>query len=217
MLCKILSRKEIDISSYVWYASYGSNIYMERFLCYIRGGVPPGSTKKEKGCRDKTLPKDTQPIDIPYPLYFTKQSKRWGGGVAFIGHTKDHENLTLGRMYLITKEQFIDVLKQENDYAGSCFIDFKKIKETGKGLVLRSWYGTGIYIGDFDKVPIFTFTAYWDIGMEPFTAPSNDYLRTIALGLIESHSCSNQEIVEYLISKPGIQGNFTKQQLIFEL
>lgn len=56
----------------VWYVSYGSNLSYERFLCYINGTTPKGSTKAEQGCRDKTLSNATGKITIPYKLYFAK-------------------------------------------------------------------------------------------------------------------------------------------------
>ena len=32
---------------YLWYASYGSNLNLDRFMCYIVGGKPKNSTKIE--------------------------------------------------------------------------------------------------------------------------------------------------------------------------
>ena len=40
----------------VWYASFGSNINVDRFLCYIRGGKPALSNDTERGCRDTRSP-----------------------------------------------------------------------------------------------------------------------------------------------------------------
>lgn len=71
----------------VWYVSYGSNLMEERFHCYIKGGIPAGSNEAEKGCRDHTLPVHNKGCELPYPLYFAKDTSKWGtGGVAFIGH-----------------------------------------------------------------------------------------------------------------------------------
>lgn len=68
---------------YVWYASYGSNLLEERFLCYIRGGQPAGSTESEPGARDPSLPLRSIQFSMPYPLYFAKERTKWGkGGVA---------------------------------------------------------------------------------------------------------------------------------------
>lgn len=199
--------------SCVWYASYGSNLCRDRFLCYIKGGKPEGSAKSEIGCRDKSLPKDDKPIEIPFPLYFAMYSKKWGGGVAFIGLKKDGKEITLGRRYLITEEQFSDVVSQEN-YDTRIYVDFKRIKKQGSAVLSNSWYGNIIYLGDREGSPVFTFTASWDITNKPFVAPSADYLKMLALGLKESYCLSKNKIIEYLIKKEGVKKNFTEEMLL---
>jgi hypothetical protein len=65
----------------VWYASYGSNLKRARFMCYIKGGTPPGGAKPNKGCfRDKTDPIEIRQISLNYELYFAGQSGTWGNG-----------------------------------------------------------------------------------------------------------------------------------------
>lgn len=101
-----------DTSNQIWYASYCSNLLAERFHCYIRGGCPKGSNKTYQGCRDKTLPIDNEEVYINSELYFAMKSSTWdNGGVGFIKVDFNPKPVTLGRMYLITKEQFIDVVK----------------------------------------------------------------------------------------------------------
>ena len=111
--------------THIWYASYGSNISEDRFHCYIQGGTPKGSQTSYKGCKDKTLPIDNEDFYIASELYFAKKSiKSWnGGGVGFISNNFN-EAKTIGRIYLITKEQFIDVIKQECDIIQDLKIDF---------------------------------------------------------------------------------------------
>ncbi len=198
------------MESLVWYACYGSNLSRKRFLCYITGDIPEGSTQKEEGCRDKTLPVKDKPININYPLYFSKESKKWNGGVAFIGHEKITSDVTLGRMYLVTKEQFIDVVKQENKIK-SISIDFDSIIKHGADDVCSGWYGRIIYLGDSDKFPIFTFTGIDEI---EHTIPSEEYLKWIIRGLKEMRERSDDEIFEYLWKKPGIQKGIKKDELI---
>jgi hypothetical protein len=154
----------------VWYASYGSNIRLERFLCYLQGGTPEGGLVRCEGARDATAPRDALPIAIHLPMYFAQFGRRWAGAVAFIdieqyeeeaeeGVEEDGEKATTtrqtdlplfevlsssslfppsssstststtassastkaslkhhayGRMYLITREQFNDLVAQEN-------------------------------------------------------------------------------------------------------
>lgn len=192
-------------NSYVWYACYGSNLSRARFLCYIRD------------CADTTLPKDDKRIDIPYPLYFAKESKNWENkGVAFIGHKKTASNITHGRMYLITTEQFKHVVKLENGKTidATLSIDLDSIKKSGSKKVCCGWYGYIVYLGEHSNFSVFTFTAPWDNGDENFITPSDKYLSKIILGLKESYGYSDEEIANYLSDKPGIEGKYGKDKLI---
>ncbi|WP_249413767.1 hypothetical protein [Shouchella clausii] len=120
----------MDNATYVWYASYGSNMNRERFLCYIRGGQPEGAEIEEVGCSDPAHPIKETAHRLPFPLYFAQNSTRWQKkGVAFIGLTPLAGAYTYSRKYLITKEQFEDVVKQENN--GLAFsIDIDDLRES---------------------------------------------------------------------------------------
>ncbi|MGG3563199.1 hypothetical protein ABES03_16525 [Neobacillus rhizosphaerae] len=198
---------------YVWYASYGSNINNERFLCYIKGGKPVGSDKVETGCRDTSLPLNESLFEIPHPLYFAKESARWGHqGVAFIGLQTEKENVTLSKKYLITRDQFLDILKQENN--GLEFdIDLNEVIEEGS-MVFRNkaWYGNILYLGESEGYPVFTFTAPWDITEVKLTKPSIQYLSTIITGL--KNYFTNDEIYRYLKDKPGISTLYSEEELL---
>lgn len=202
----------------VWYASYGSNLlYEDGFLCYIKGGVRRGCSQKERGCRDKTPPIKNKAINIPFPLYFAERSSRWdNGGVAFIGLSRDEGNPTVGRMYLITEEQFIDVVKQENGNQ-EIFIDFEEVKRKGSKVFLKSWYGNIVYLGDDEGYPIYTFTHYEDIERRVFNLPSDKYIQIIAAGLKETLNWTKEDIADYLIRKRGIEGKIDKEDLIRKL
>lgn len=199
-------------SNYVWYACYGSNLLEERFLCYIQGGKPKGGLKEYLGSRDKTPPIETEQIIIKNQLYFAKYSRTWQGAVAFISPNTNQKTNSYGRMYLITKEQFVDVLKQEIGLEGSLDVDFEAIIEKGKRIVKdKSWYGLTIFLGYHNEVPIFTFT-YQDL--LPSKTPSEDYLKIIIEGLKETYNFDNEEIAQYLSSSPGIADNFNLDQLL---
>lgn len=200
--------------SLVWYASYGSNLlYKDGFLCYIKSGVRRGANQKENGCKDKTPPRKNKPIDIPFPLYFAERSPRWnGGGVAFIGLSKDEYNLTVCRMYLITEQQFIDVVKQENENS-TISIDFEEVKRIGSKVFSKSWYGNIIYLGKNEGYPIFTFTHYNNLEDHKYNTPSAAYLQIIAAGLKETRKWTEDEIVDYLLQKPGIKESYNKEEL----
>ena len=75
-----------DASPYVWYASFGSNILLERFECYLRGGRIDGMVRDMPGSRDPTPPLASSFwVDVPHRLFFAHSSPTWaGGGVAFM-------------------------------------------------------------------------------------------------------------------------------------
>ncbi len=185
-------------SNLVWYASYGSNICMDRFLCYIQGGIPQGSSKLHHGCTDKSLPEKTKNIVINRQLYFAKEYSSWGrGGVAFIKNEVTDEVITLGRMYLITYNQFIEVVKQENDYTGELVMVFRDAIDKGNAVFLNNaWYGNLVYLGEEQGLPIFTFTNQDDLNDE-INPPAKEYLDTLKRGVKESYEISDSEIQDY--------------------
>ncbi|WP_462413340.1 hypothetical protein [Neobacillus sp. Marseille-QA0830] len=196
---------------YVWYASYGSNMNRDRFLCYIKGGSPKGSTRMEVGCRDASLPVAESFFTIPYPLYFAKEAAGWQSmGVAFIGQDKVPATPTISKKYLITKEQFVDVVKQENN--GIDFqLDLSDVSKTGSMAFRQSWYGNILYLGEEQGYPIFTFTAPWNQEEVDKEKPSPAYLSTIVKGLKADYSY--EEIYAYFINKPGIIGEYSTEEL----
>jgi hypothetical protein len=150
--------------NYVWYASYGSNINRDRFMCYIQGGSPEGSTRVETGCRDTTPPIAEAAFQIQYPLYFAKEASGWQSqGVGFLGLHPEQNDVTYGKIYLITSEQFLDVVKQENNGL-ACNIDLNMVKDKGSVIFRpKAWYGNVLYLGEKDNYPVFTFTAPWEM------------------------------------------------------
>lgn len=201
-----------DSQQYVWYASYGSNLNSERFLCYIKGGSPAGSTRLETGCKDPSLPLAESTFIINYPLYFAEEAAGWQSqGVAFIGLNRGRETVTYSKKYLITMEQLLDVVQQENS-GGFFDIDLNAVKEKGSIMFRHNaWYGNIIYLGEDNGYPIFTFTAPWDLDDVELKKPSHNYLATIIKGLKTAYT--NEEIYLYLQNKPGIKGFYLEDEL----
>lgn len=199
-------------TQYVWYASYGSNINEDRFLCYIKGGSPAGSLRMETGSKDSSLPVDESTYIIHHPLYFAKEAEGWHSqGVAFIALKQNAESVTYSKMYLITMEQFLDVVKQENSGI-EVNIDLSEVKEKGALIYRRnSWYGNILYLGEQQGFPIFTFTAPWDIDEVDWKKPSHQYLGTIIKGLKKDYS--TEKVYDYFKNKPGIKGNYSDEEL----
>lgn len=198
--------------NYVWYASYGSNLNRDRFLCYIKGGSPKGSTRVEPGCRDRSLPKDESVFTIHYPFYFAKEASGWQSkGVGFIGHSYDSKTITLSKKYLITDEQFFDVVKQENGGL-DCEFDLHDVIRKGSFVFRKNaWYGKILYLGEDRGYPIFTFTAPWQMSDAEYNQPSKEYLSTIIKGLKTDYS--NEEIFAYFKGRPGIEGYYSDEEL----
>lgn len=199
---------------YLWYASYGSNLSIERFLCYVKGGIPEGSHFNYKGCDDKSDPLAIESIQIPHQMYFAKSSVTWnGGGVCFLNHLESLKYNTLGRMYLITVEQFLDVVKQENGGYNRPSIDFTKAVDQKKYTFENStWYGTLLYLGEQNGYPIFTFTHSYDI--TDYRQPSPAYLHTIIRGVREAYNKTDSEIADYLLEREGVFGYLGKEEII---
>ena len=149
---------------YVWYVAYGSNLLMERFLCYIKGGSFRGNDKIYRGCADTSPPLKDKPFLIPYELYFGNESGSWdGGGVAFID--ADKPGIALGRAYLITYEQFLDIQRQEG--------------------VSDEWYGRIVEIAaGVGDIPHKTFTS---LHRRLDNMPNNKYLDVLLEGLCETY------------------------------
>ena len=202
----------MDNGSFVWYASYGSNLSRERFLCHIEGGLARGAPRPCEGSRDRTLPGGDRPITIHHPLYFAWESRVWQGGVAFLGHEHDRRHVTLGRMYRITITQLEDVLAQENGI-DALPIDCD-ISETGRPIpYMESKYGCLIQLGQIDDEPILTFTSNEDMASHPLNPPGIDYLRMMADGLRECYGMDSGQLLEYFLHKPGIAGRLDEGML----
>ena len=82
------SSTDDDASSrtYVWYACFGSNILLERFDCYLKGGRIAGMAADMPGASDPSPPERWATWEsVPHRLFFAHSSPTWnGGGVAFV-------------------------------------------------------------------------------------------------------------------------------------
>ena len=202
-------------SKWVWYASYGSNLSEKRFMCYIAGGKPPGSQVVNPGSRDKTPPTDKRPVLFNWELYFAGYSTWWSGAGAFIRQSAQ-KAVTYGRMYLITDEQFNDVVIQENggQVDGTGLVPPFETLVDKPDFILPgvAMYGRLVSLGKEAGCPILTFTSTKDdLEVGP---PSESYLKIIVLGIRETYpSMKESEICEYLMNADGIRGRIPKDKL----
>jgi hypothetical protein len=218
---------------YVWYCSYGSNLNRDRFMTYINGGLARNCTLKHIGCRDKSEPIDSIFVKLPHiEMFFAKKSINWGGGgVGFIRRKQEHVSTseTIVRLYLITAQQFIDVVAQENGIH-----DVTKIEQLEKQFMKevlpkishlqdqeyeplsflehentegKLWYDLLIYLGRKDGYPIFSFTNHEmnSVLSEEdifFNSPSIAYTHCIFKGLVEGKMyTSDEEYAQYFLEK----------------
>ncbi|XP_040381717.1 histone deacetylase 5 isoform X1 [Oryza brachyantha] len=209
---------------YVWYASFGSNMWTPRFLCYIQGGKAEGMNIPCFGSHDPSPPCGTMWKTVPHRLFFGRSSTPcWGiGGVAFLNpEINDSENSYVC-MYKITLEQFNDVLFQENrlvkennesgktESPNSPLIGLSEIEfvSSNKAVHLApikdSWYSNVLYLGEEDKLPILTMTCpSSDVercksGELPLSPPSKTYATTLIKGLVEGKHLDSDAATSYI-------------------
>jgi hypothetical protein len=194
--------------SEVWYVAYGSNLCVDRFGCYLAGGRPVGSRRTYEGCRDPSLPRRSQPLWLPGSLGFGGESGVWGGGLAFYDPTR--EGRVAARAYLVTFDQFGDILAQESrrpvgtPYALGDGAD-------GRHRGLGGIYDTVLHLGECDDLPRLTLAAADPPAANP---PSAGYLRTILAGLADGFGLSDEERVDYLLAAPGVWPAWDRSSLL---
>lgn len=173
---------EREMTTHVWYAAYGSNLWLDRFSVYLRGGSPPGGTHAHPGARDPSPPVASQTQFCAHRLRFGGESRSWGGGgIAFLDSEPTDAHTAL-RMYLITAEQFEDVFFQENGLDAPVALDLQHARDAGLLDAHERRYGRVLFLGDLDDdVPIFTITTH---DMPAPNTPHPNYVRTIASGLL---------------------------------
>ncbi|MFW5830561.1 MAG: histone deacetylase [Planctomycetota bacterium] len=199
-----------DPHDLVWYAAYGSNLLSERFAYYLEGGELPDVPIRHPGARDAREPQADRAVLLQAQLVFTRKSAAWGGGIAFLDVERT-EAVTWGRAWLITREQFEDVLRQENGDAG-IVIDWDKLLSRGRDQYGTGWYNAvRILEADREGYPLLTCTAAGALGRP--RAPGENYLGTIIAGLVETYNLGRKGVVDYLSQVPGISPRWSKGAL----
>lgn len=221
---KVDADEETDVSSswrselsnvYIWYASYGSNMWKARFHCYLAGGQVEGMQRHCSGSANRTMPKEILWKTFPCHIFFGRDSSHsWGpGGVAFLNPENNFQHNTYMCLYKISLEQFNDILFQENGLslnAGAPLFDITTLnaisdKEFNSQQIVESgWYGNVVYLGKEQEIPIITMTCpLLDIerfksGKLPVRAPNKAYANTLIKGLVEGEQLSEAEAIAYI-------------------
>ena len=114
---------------------------------------------------------------------------------------------TRARRWLITVQQFSDVVAQEGGRAPGEDLDLVPALEAGTMVVGSSWYDLVVVVDDLDGVPVVTFTTSRSMSELSLNRPSPAYAETIANGLMESHAMGSAEVAAYLNSAPPSVSN----------
>ena len=173
------------LGAFVWYVAYGSNLSTARFARYLAE------------CRDPSPPWRWAPVEVAHRLLFARTSERWGGGgVAFLDPEPTVGALTLGRGWLVTREQFSDVLAQECDLA----VGSVEVPELDGGFIVAHpglWYGCVVPLGKREGWPMVTFTDESAAGLV-LSPPGHAYRAVVSEGLAEAHGLSPTEAAAYI-------------------
>jgi hypothetical protein len=194
----------------VWYASYGSNLARDRFLCYLGGGRPPGATRTYPGARNPSPPAGDQALTLPGEMFFAWDSPTWGGGIAFYDATAP--GTTLARAYLVTEQQFADVAAQEMHREPGEDLDLGTVLSRARHDLGPGRYESLHLVGELDGLPVLTFTAPDPAALQ-HKPPTRPYLEMIARGLSETHGLGAEAIATYLADRPGAQPGWDVEAL----
>jgi hypothetical protein len=184
----------------IWYVAYGSNLSRERFCHYLRGGRPDGVERDYPGCRDSSDELDSFGLLISGGLYFAGRSSGWGAGMAF--YDPEVAGEVAARAYLITAEQFVDVLAQETRRSPGMTLDLGPVFRGERYSNGVGGYPILVRVGERHGLPLVTFTRERRAA-PAFAAPSEPYLAAMATGLREAHGWSEEQIDRYLSAIPG--------------
>jgi len=173
------------LAAFAWYVSYGSNLSSGRFRRYL------------DHCRDKSEPWRWAAVEVPHRLLFARDSTTWGGGgVAFLDPAATPGARTLGRAWLVTWDQFADVLAQECGLP----VGSVEVPALDAGCVITRpghWYGCVVPLGRHEGWPMVTFTDEAGADLLP-TGPGAAYRAVVSEGLAEAHGLSAVEAAAYI-------------------
>jgi len=190
-----------DLADQVWYVAYGSNLSVDRFRFYLRGGRPPGGLRTYPGCRDRTEPARTVALVVRGSLSFTGASRAWGGGTAVFD--PDGDGRVAAVAYLLNAGQLADVLAQEMRRDPGEDLDLHLLRRDGRHRYGPGRYETIVHLGVRGGIPMVTLTSE-PFDDAPLAVPTDAYLDTMAAGLRETHGWGPDEVRAYLAAIPGM-------------
>jgi hypothetical protein len=133
-------------------------------------------------------------------LYFAGHSSVWRAGMAFYDANVAGE--VAARAYLITTEQFVDILAQETRQSPGMTLDLGPVFRGERYSNGVGGYPILVRVGERQGLPLVTFTRDRR-NVSTLAAPSVLYLAAMATGLREAHGWSRTQIDRYLSALPG--------------
>lgn len=200
----------------VWYASYGSNCSRERFQAYLSGGRAPGARRVHAGARDPRPPAADAAVEFASAICFTGRSRTWGGAPCFLEHQLAEGPGALGRRYLITEQQFADVMAQENGRPFDEIVlpSLDDLEPGSMTVVGAGNYDALVALPPVDGAPVVTFTAPVPPETRTPSAPAAGYLSTLLRGLRETHSIDDRELAERMLRSTGMTPTWTLEEVL---
>ncbi|MEU1127963.1 histone deacetylase [Streptomyces sp. NPDC005899] len=184
-------------------------MHLDRLACYIQGGRPPGAGKLYPGCRDRRPPIRSVPVELAGALYFATRSPVWGGGRAFYDPTCGGR--VYARAHLVSASQFADIAAQEMYRDPGADLDLSEVLARGVAGLGSGRYETLVCAGQMGGAPVLTFTAPWSASEVAPVAPSRDYVRFLATGLLAAGAWDAGAVAAYVASARGAGARWSER------
>ena len=169
----------------IWYVAYGSNLLADRFESYILGCGDDAVWGGHRGGADATLPADDRQVVVPHPVYFGGHSRRWNGACCFcpVEPLGDDRLPVVGRAWLVTWGQMVDIVAQENGLPTSAATLPDLVPEPGAAVrVLDGVIDLLLGMDDIGDHPACTLASS---NLPPAAPPSPSYRQVLAAGMAE--------------------------------
>jgi hypothetical protein len=118
---------------------------------------------------------------------------------AFIHEKKD--SVIFIKLYLISKEQFLDILRVNYGFDLSQYKDnlFEKVNKIGTFETItngQNEFNKVVSVGELDNIPIYSVTNHLKLEIG---SPNTEYLRNLYLGLKKTFSPYSEYLIMYYI------------------
>ncbi len=143
-------------------------------------------------------------VEIPHRLLFVGESKAWGGGGVAMVDPQPQTGATLARAYLITAQQFQDVLAQESGRTVGEEVDLTGAFSSGTAVLGEGSYDRVLAFGQRDGYPMVTFTTPRPVSALRQNPPGQPYRQAVTSGLTQTHGLHIDEAHAYVDRHAGL-------------